>query len=216
MTDFISLHVEVFIDVQFEILSEGVIKLVDQIAGTPVIQAPDRQISTAQQRNGRQPLLIADFAGDVGRAEQRFNDLQSRATLFNLLIIMLVEWDDFAIRLVRAGARGILYPSAGAAELADAIRTVAARQTYLPPTLQKTLAQRYVAGGPTLIDALTPRELQFMRKLALGMGAREIAEDLGVSVKTADSHRANLLRKLGARNNVELARLALRHGLIAL
>lgn len=206
---------DVTIDVQFELLAAGVERLVDETFGIPV--TPYAAQPQARTGHAATPdLLIADFSGEIEQTEQRINGLLSRARAFSLLVIMLVRWDDVAIRFVRSGARGIIYPNASAADFIEAITTVADRQTYLPPSLQRTLAQRYVGGADSSIDRLTRRELEFVRKLAQGMSTSEIATDLGVSPKTADTHRANLLRKLGIRNNVDVARLALRHGLVPL
>jgi DNA-binding NarL/FixJ family response regulator len=158
-------------------------------------------------------LLIADFCPPAGQSEARIAELIRWAKRGRLLVIMLWRWDDVAVRLVRSGALGVLYPEASGAELLEAIALAQARRPYLPPVLQRTLAERYVASADGSVEGLTRRELQFVHKLAMGLSTSEIAQELGLSPKTADSHRANVLRKLGLRNNVEIARLAIRQGL---
>lgn len=161
-------------------------------------------------------LLVADFGPPLPQIETRLNQLLAHARAGRLLVIMLTRWDDVAIRLIRAGAAGVLFPDADASEMSLALDAISERRTYLPPSLQETLAQRFVAGADATLDHLTRRELEFVRRLAVGSSTSEIAEDLGLSPKTADTHRANVLRKLGLRNNVDIARLALQHGLVAL
>ncbi|MCY1649201.1 response regulator transcription factor [Caulobacter sp. SL161] len=161
-------------------------------------------------------MVIADFGPPTPQVEARLSQLQGHARRGRVLIIMLTHWDDVAIRLIRAGAAGVLFSDADAPDVRLALDTIADQRTYLPPTLQQTLAQRFVAGADATLDRLTRRELEFVRRLAVGASTSEIAEELGLSSKTADTHRANVLRKLGLRNNVDVARLALQHGLVAL
>jgi two-component system, NarL family, invasion response regulator UvrY len=118
---------------------------------------------------------------------------------------------------LEAGATGFLWKGADVAELLDAIRTVERGVTYLSP--QVAAASN---GGPTglerggTLDILSKRELEVMCFLASGMTNREIAEQLGISVKTIDTHRGHLLKKLQLRNNSDITRFAIRHGLVQL
>lgn len=73
--------------------------------------------------------------------------------------------------------------------------------------------QQPASTTPEPFNALTPRELQVAMRLALGATNREIAKELGIDQKTVDTHRAHALSKIGAKNNVVLARIALRSGL---
>ncbi len=203
------LNLEVMSDIKFGILAEGVRQIVGISFGVAVVDMVKSPLASGPRR-----ILIADFSGETGLAERRLAELRSRTAAFHLVVIMLVPWDDIAIQLVRSGAGAVLYPDASTSDLTEAIRAVAVQQTYLPPILQRSLAQRYLSGGPLPIDALTPRELEVCRGLVRGMTTSEVAASMNISVKTADTHRANLLHKLGVRNNVELARIALRYGLV--
>lgn len=214
MNRFLSSPPRILVDLRFELLERGVERVIDQAFGLAVVRLGEEPSGASGP--GLSPILIADFAADPGGDEQRIVHLLSRIQGFRLLVLMLAPWDDVAIRLVRAGARGILYPTATTDELVDAIQVIAGRSTYLPTVLRDTLAHRYVARTDASWEALTRRELEFVRGLATGSTTSELAGVLKIGLKTAETHRANLLRKLGVRNNVELARLAFRHGVVAL
>ena len=116
-----------------------------------------------------------------------------------------------------AGASGFLWKGADVDELLEAVRTVERGGTYVSPQVAAGLN-----GGPsgleraTSLDSLSKRELEVMCFLATGMTNREIAEQLGISVKTIDTHRGHLLKKLQLRNNSDITRFAIRHGLVQL
>lgn len=132
-----------------------------------------------------------------------------------ILAMTLYGSAELAFRVMRAGARGFIPKSCCCGELQKAIRTVYSGRTYLPSSLQQVFAERYFGadtGGAR--ELLSDREFQVTCLLASGASNHEIAKQLRISVKTVDTHRANLLRKLHLRNNADLTRFAIQHGLI--
>lgn len=116
----------------------------------------------------------------------------------------------YAARAVAAGAHGYVSKAEPPARLIEAIHAVARGEQFLPPGVAKlSLAEGHPAGR------LTARELQVMEMLARGMTNREIAHHFDISIKTVDTHRGHVLKKLGVRNNSELTRFAVRHGYVA-
>ena len=118
----------------------------------------------------------------------------------------------YAARAIGAGAHGYIAKSGTPEELIEAIRAVTRGEQVVPPGVDKLLA----VGDGHLTSALTARETQVMEMLARGMTNREIAHDLDISVKTIDTHRGHVLKKLAVRNNAELARFAVKHGYVTL
>ena len=118
----------------------------------------------------------------------------------------------YAARAIGAGAHGYIAKSAAPEELIEAIRAVTRGEQIIPPGVDKLLA----AGSGHLASALTARETQVMEMLARGMTNREIAHDLNINIKTVDTHRGHVLKKLALRNNTELARFAVKHGYVTL
>jgi len=117
---------------------------------------------------------------------------------------------NYAARTIAAGADGFVARSEPPERLLDAIRAVSRGEQVLPPGVAELLA----VGGRTA-SPLTARELQVMEMLARGMTNREIAHHFDISIKTVDTHRGHILKKLGLRNNSELTRFAVRHGYVA-
>ncbi|HPU25187.1 MAG TPA: response regulator transcription factor [Phycisphaerae bacterium] len=132
------------------------------------------------------------------------------------VVILTMHADEhYAARLLRMGASGYVVKDAAPAELAEAIRTVNDGKRFVSATLREALALRVVDGlGDEPMDLLTDREFQVLGRLASGATNREIAAELNVCVKTIDAHRLNLLAKLGLRNNAELTKFAMRHGVV--
>ena len=118
---------------------------------------------------------------------------------------------EYARSALRAGARGYLLKEVEDAELIQAVRTVAAGGTYLHPALGAQLLSR---DGEASGQELTPREREVLRLIALGHTNAEVAERLYLSVRTVETHRANIHRKLGTESRSELVRHALEQGLV--
>ena len=130
------------------------------------------------------------------------------------LVLVLAPFTDpaYAARALAAGAHGYVAKSAAPEELIEAIRAITRGEQVIPPGVDKLL----VPGDGQVASALTRRETQVMEMLARGMTNREIAHDLNISVKTIDTHRGHVLKKLAIRNNAELARFAVKHGYVTL
>jgi DNA-binding NarL/FixJ family response regulator len=129
-------------------------------------------------------------------------------------IVVLAPHTDpsYAARAIAAGAHGYVSTSAAPDELLAAIHAVSHGEQVIPPGAEELLA----TGDGHPASALTARELQVMEMLARGMTNREIAEHLNISVKTVDTHRGHVLKKLMLRNNSELTRFAVKNGYVTL
>jgi two-component system, NarL family, invasion response regulator UvrY len=133
-----------------------------------------------------------------------------------VLILTMHANEEYALRLLQAGARGFIGKGAAGPELVNAILKVANGGVYLPPELVETLPQRFATrrGDGSPLEALSDRELQVLKLLAEGKTGREIGEILHLSVKTVDTYRARLLSKLSLETTADLIRFALRHHVI--
>ncbi len=119
---------------------------------------------------------------------------------------------SYAARAIGCGAHGYLNKSVEPKELLEAIRAVSRGEQVIPAGIEPLLA----TSDSNPAGSLTARELQVMELLARGMTNREIAEKLAISIKTVDTHRGHVLKKLGVRNNSELTRFAVKHGFVTL
>ncbi len=137
----------------------------------------------------------------------------------NLHILILTIHEDQALlrEALKAGAAGYILKHAAEAELISAIHVILRGDLYVDPSMVRTLLEEQV--GPTAMrskstEALTPREIEVLKLIVQGCTNRQIGEELKISTRTAESHRANLSEKLGLHSRVELVRYAREHGLI--
>lgn len=139
---------------------------------------------------------------------------QIRAQQPTLRVLMLTVYEDEALlrEAIQAGADGYIVKRAVEAELITAIRAVQRGDLYIHPAMTRALIGQRSAeaqsGDPSPVEALTPRETDVLRLLALGYTNQQVADKLRISVRTVESHRANLTAKLGSSSRVDLVRYA--------
>lgn len=146
-------------------------------------------------------------------APQAIAEVQARSPATRTVILTMQEDPEFARQALRGGALGYVLKEAADRELVEAIRRAHGGETYLNPALGARLA---AAPEPTVRapDGLTARETDVLRLIALGHTNAEIARRLYLSVRTVETHRAHLQRKLGCGSRADLVRYALEHGLL--
>lgn len=133
-----------------------------------------------------------------------------------IIILTMHEEEQYVIRAVEVGVMGYVTKRSAPEQLVSAIRKVYSGARYLTEEAVEMLALRLAKGvtGKSLLDSLSARELQVLRQLALGHTNHEIADAYNISVKTVDTYRSRLLKKLSLRNNAELSRFAMQKNLI--
>jgi two-component system response regulator NreC len=134
------------------------------------------------------------------------------------ILILTVHEDEAMLReAIRAGASGYIVKHAAEAELIAAIETIRRGDLYVDPAMLRVLlveCPKPRTEQPASPDPLTPRETDVLKLIVQGYTNRQVGEELGISVRTVEGHRANLLEKLGLRTRVELVRYARDRGLI--
>lgn len=131
-----------------------------------------------------------------------------------ILVLSMHQERQYAVRAIKAGASGYLSKESAPALLVQAIRKVAGGGAFISAEVAEQLALGAMPGGqPASHDSLSSREFEVFRLLAEGMSVTDIAARLNLSVKTVSTHKANLMQKMGLKNQSELVRYALKHGL---
>ena len=133
-----------------------------------------------------------------------------------VLVLSVHDKEQFIARALEYGARGYLLKESAAEQLAEALHAVCEGRRYLGPGLDKGLLDRAPRKRRDPFDLLTARERQVLQLIAEGRTNRMIAEDLGVAVKTVDTHRLRLMRKLDIHDQTSLVKFAIRKGLVSL
>ncbi|MFQ5340878.1 MAG: response regulator [Anaerolineae bacterium] len=134
------------------------------------------------------------------------------------VLILTVHEDESLLReAIQAGAAGYIIKRAVESELINAIHAVWRGDVYIHPAMTRALLQDVApphATDETLVEPLTRRETEVLQLIAQGYTNRQVAETLTISVRTVETHRANLMDKLGLRSRVELVRYAREHNLL--
>ncbi|MUT67960.1 response regulator transcription factor [Paenibacillus sp. NEAU-GSW1] len=136
-----------------------------------------------------------------------------------ILILTMHDDDEYLFRAIHVGASGYILKSAPHDELLTAIRSVAAGNAYLYPTATKRLMDEYmdrIKNGENKVtyETLSEREREIVALIAKGFSNKEIAEQLVISVKTVESHKSNVMEKLGLKTRPELVKYAAKKGLL--
>ncbi|HEY8530027.1 MAG TPA: response regulator transcription factor [Paenibacillaceae bacterium] len=137
----------------------------------------------------------------------------------SVLILTMHDDDEYLFRAIQAGASGYILKSAPHEELVQAIHSVARGDAYLYPTATRRLMNEYLervrsgeSGGT--YESLSEREKEILALIAKGYSNKEIAEKLVISVKTVETHKSNLMEKLGLKTRPDLVKFALKKGLL--
>jgi two-component system response regulator NreC len=190
------------------VVRQGLRLLIDNEPGMQVIAeagtVPDAE---RMARAHRPAVLVLDLNMPGGSALEAIPRLRE-----HVAVVVLTMQDDpaFARQALQAGARGFVLKEAADEELLEAIRLAAAGDTYLNPRLGAQIA----AALPAEESPLSTRERDVLRLIALGHTNTEIAEQLFLSTRTVETHRAHIQRKLDLTTRAELVRYALDNGLL--
>ena len=204
-----------------DLVREGIRALLEQDPLFQIVgETGDGQEAIRLATRLRPDVLLMDVSlpGGIGGLEAT-EAIVADCPGVKVIILTQYEHREYITRAIRIGARGYLLKRSVAAQLKDAIKTVHLGQRYLHPAAAEELAE-LVATGRALeeddYDRLTAREKQVFKLLAEGKTSRDIAKYLTISLKTAMTHRTNLMAKLNMHSRAELIRYAIRKAIISL
>jgi DNA-binding NarL/FixJ family response regulator len=197
----------------------GIRLLLESLDGVEVV---------AEAGDGREALRLAEahrpgvVLMDVIMPE--LNGLEATARLVRdlpetrVIMLSVTAAEEHVLQSLRAGATGYLLKNVSPEELEAAVRAVARGERYLTPAVSRHVIDAYlqrVGPGGSSLDRLTPRQREVLQLVAEGARTKEIGRKLGVSVKTAEMHRGQLMDALGIHDVAGLVRYAIRMGVVA-
>ena len=163
-------------------------------------------------------VLVLDFMMPGLNGLEVIRQVRRRAPDTRIVVLSMHADEAYVFEALRNGASAYVLKSASVAEVVKAAREVMAGRRYLSPPLSTDGIERYAEktkdGALDIYETLTPREREVLHLAAEGFGNPEIATRLSISVRTAESHRASLMRKLGLRSQTDLIRYALNRGIL--
>jgi DNA-binding NarL/FixJ family response regulator len=206
------------------ILREGVHALLAREPDLRVVgEAADGQEALEQVPRLRPDVVIMDIVMPRMNGLEATRLITERYPDVRILILSMYDDHEYVVQIIQAGASGYVLKKVVTEDLVRAIHEVHAGESFLYPPIAATLIGDYRrvtrgenGGAPGVGEALTAREREVLRLIADGSSNQQIAEQLGLSRKTVDSHRANAMRKLDLHDVTEVVKYALRTGLISL
>jgi two-component system response regulator NreC len=204
-------------------------QIVRQGLKTLLENEPDMKVVAEAGDGGRTVTLVRELSPHVVVIDVKMPDMsgieatqQILSELPDVKVIALSMFADrrFVMNMLKAGAKGYLLKDCAFEELAQAIRLVMSNKTYLSHGVAEIVVKNYVnqvtSSSQSVFSVLTAREREVVQLMAEGKRTSQIAELLQISVKTVDTHRQQLMRKLDIRSVAELTKYAIREGLTTL
>lgn len=201
-----------------KIVREGLVRLLEEREDFTVVgEASDGEEAVQMVLEKQPDVVIMDIwmprLGGID-ATRRIGKKGSNA---KILVLSMHESRSYVEEVLRAGASGYIVKNSAPADLLQAIDAVCSGASYLSPAITQQVVDAIARPGdaaPTGVSVLTDREREVLQLIAEGLSSKEIAAMLGVSLKTIDSHRSNLMEKLDIHKVSGLVRFAIRVGLV--
>ena len=182
-----------------------------------VAEATDGEEAVKRALHDDIDLAILDIGMPRKTGLQAANELGRRRPELRILILSMYDNEQFLFEALKAGASGYVLKSGADDDIVAACRAAMRGEPFLYPSAVHALVRDVIRRADERseeLELLTPRELEVLKLIAEGHSSKEIATTLVLSIKTVESHRANILGKLGMRDRVDLTRYAIRRGLI--
>lgn len=208
--------IKILIVDDLDLIRVGVKSLLESINGIKVIgEAENGEDAITLARKLSPDIVLMDLQmpgmGGLEATKKMMHYLPDT----KVIVLTICEEEPFPTRLIQAGAMGYVTKGCGKEEMVQAIRAVNSGQRYISPKIaQKIALQNLTQGQKSPLELLSERELQIMIMITNGLKAAAIADILCISSKTVNSYRYRIFAKLNINSDVELARLALRLGLV--
>jgi DNA-binding NarL/FixJ family response regulator len=186
--------------------------LAEEFAGCEVAEAETAGELISLVRSGVWSVVILDLSLPDRNGLDVLKELQVDYPDLPVVILSMHPEDQFAVRMLRAGASAYITKESASEELAQAVRLAIAHRKYISPELSERLAMEAVLEDGGKSQMLSDREMQVLCLIAEGKTLTEISEILILSVKTVSTYRARLLEKLDVKTNADLVHYAISHG----
>ena len=199
------------------IVRAGLRRIVEESGDMEVVAEADDGREAIQLVQSTEPdVAVIDISMPGLDGLEVISQLQTLQPKLPVLVLTMHEEGQYVVRAIQAGAMGYLTKQSAPEQLVTAIRKIHDGQRNITDEEAESLALRVAKGsnGKSPLDSLSMRELQVLRRLAMGHTNREIASAYHISIKTVDTYRARLLKKLDLRNNAELSRFAIQNNLV--
>ena len=202
-----------------KVFRDGIVSILEDVEDIAVIaEANDGREVIAKLKEIQPQVILMDITmGDANGIDTSKLVLNKYPDI-KILVLSMHSESGYIVKMLEAGASGYLLKDAGKEEMIRAIRTVAEGNTYYSKKVSSAIVEHLTNPNKTQKEKtgipLTKREVEVLQLIAEEYSNPEIAEKLYISIRTVDTHRRNLLEKLGAKNTAGLVKFAMKHGII--
>ncbi len=213
--------IRVFLADDHLVLREGIKSFMSRVPDMEVIgEASNGEDTVAKVRQLVPDIVLMDISMPGINGLEAAAQIKQLVPQTKVLVLTMYETEQYVSQMLHVGAVGYVVKTASTDELLSAIRTVYHGDVYLYPSITRMFLQDYLQNikmqNEDKPEKLTARELEILRHVADARKNKEIADILGISVRTVQAHRTNLMFKLGVHDRTELVKYAVRKGLINL
>jgi DNA-binding NarL/FixJ family response regulator len=196
------------------ILRQGLKSLLEQQGFAVLGDASDGHEAIKLAQKHHPDVAVLDYSMPLLNGVDAAKEILQAYPRTKVIMLTVHRDDQYVLEALRAGVKGYVLKAEAATALVEAIREVCRGNVYLSPGISRAVVEACLSRGGHQVEILSPRELQVLRLVGEGHTMREIAEQLQITVKTAESYRTCLMEKLDLHNTANLVRYAVRRGLV--
>ena len=199
-----------------EVVRAGLRAMLEEQSGWEVVaEAADGRDAVEKASKLKPDAVVIDIAMPSLNGLEAVRQIAKAVPNAKVLVLTMYDSDPLIQQVLQAGARGYLLKSDAGRDLVSAIDALRRNKTFFTPKVSQMVLEGYLDKSPRENLRLTSRQREIVQLLAEGKSSKEVAAVLGLSVKTAETHRANIMRKLDCHSVTELVRYAIRNHIIA-
>ncbi len=197
-----------------QIFRQGLRNLLEKAGHEVIGEAADGRTALVMAQTLQPDVAVLDLSMPLLNGLDAAHEIQRVSPQTATILLTMYADKSYVLQALRVGARGYVLKTQAAEDLIRAVHEISAGGLYLSPGVAVSVVDAYLGKAGDDADPLTPRERQTLQLIAEGKTTKEIARLLGLSVKTAESHRTRLMQKLDIHDAAGLVRYAIRRGII--
>jgi two-component system response regulator NreC len=209
-----SMPIRILLADDHSLIRQGLRALLEKQGFQIVCEASDGQEALRSVMEAHPDVAIVDISMPVLNGVDTAREMKKCAPKTKVILLTQHDEEQYVTESLRAGVRGYVLKSQAGSDLVHAIQEVCRGSVYLSPKISRAVVDAYLSKSYVASDPLSGRERQVLQLVGEGKSTKDIATHLGISVKTAESHRARLMKKLDIHETASLVRYAIRNGLI--
>lgn len=196
------------------LVRQGLKSLLEREKFQVIAEASDGQEAVRFSKTLHPDIAVVDISMPTLNGIDAVREMGRSCPKTKAILLTQHEEDQYIREALEAGVRGYVLKSQAANDLVHAIQQVSRGHFYLSPGVSRAVVEAYRTKSQMPVDPLTTRERQVLQLIAEGRSTKDVASLLGISVKTAESHRTRLMQKLDIHETATLVRYAVRRGLV--